>query len=711
MNIEERINRLIDEMTVDEKIGQLNLIECDPSRLDEIKESIAKGEAGSIILALTPLAGEEKMNMVDRMRVDELQKTAVEKSPHGIPLLFGRDVIHGFGIMMPVPLAFSASFNMDLIRKCYEYTGQYAAASGVNWVYAPMLDCARDPRWGRMVEGPGEDPYLGSRVAEAVVRGFQRDDLKNENSVAACAKHYIGYGASEGGRDYHNADISDYTLRNYYLPAFKAAVGAGLKTVMSSFNEIGGQPVTSSRYLLTDVLRGELGFDGLVVSDWEAVMQLKMQGTAENDVQACAQALNAGLEIDMVSNIYLKNIKKAIKEGMVCEETLNEAVRRVLRVKFECGLFENPYSSAEVPDLDGFAAAAQQLAEESMVLLKNKNNALPIDRSEKIALIGPLAEEKRALIGTWSMDGQTKLVRSFRECFEEVFDDVITAPSHMLDDQARCMRDADTIIIAVGESQNMSGEANSVASLEIGEGQKELIRRAHETGKKVIVLMACARPTAMQSIEPYADAVLYTWHAGTKTADAAAAIVTGRVCPSGHLPVTFPAVTGQVPVYYNAPHPARDWAEGYYLGCPQGNYRDTNGMYMYPFGYGLSYTDFEYENINISDTAVSLEDLKNGRKIKISVTVKNTGNYDGKAAAQLYITDCAASMTRPMRELKGFEKVFLKKNESRELVFEIGFDELAFYNADRKFEAEKGSFRIYIGNDCLAELSAGFEII
>lgn len=690
-------------MTLKEKIGQLNQVAINDS--DELKERIRNGEIGSVILAETALTGDSGNDAVILQLLDELQNIAINESPNHIPIIYGRDIIHGFGTVLPLPLAMTASFNMELIEKGYRYVAQAAASAGVHWTFAPMLDCARDPRWGRMVEGAGEDPYLGAELAKAVVKGFQGNDVADTNSIIACAKHYIGYGAAEGGRDYYNTDISDYVLRNYYLPAFKSAVSSGVKTIMTAFNEVGGQPVTSSKYLLTDILRGELGFDGFTVSDWDAVLQLKTQGVAETDADACCLALNAGLDMEMVSQCYFENIEEMINEGRISINALDEAVKRILRIKMECGLFDNPFARPEMPEKSEFMDIALKLAEESMVLLKNSNHALPIHKGKKIALIGPMGKEKRTLLGTWTPDYDISIVKSIEECFCETFGEtnIITCENTLYDQQRICVLESDVIVLTLGESYRMSGESNSVSSIELDEGQKQLVRFAHSTGKPVILLMVCARPIAMHDIEPLADAILYTWHSGTMTADAIANIVSGKTAPSGKLPVTFPTVTGQIPVYYNGPSPAREIVSGYYNDCVNNNYRDVAGQYLYPFGYGLSYTEFDYSNLSISRSEISLDELEAGNKIKVSIDVQNTGDIDAKETIQLYLRDKVGSMTRPLRELKAYKKLTIPSLTKTTVEFEIGYEQLAFYNAHSEFVVERGSFEIYVGKNCLTD--------
>lgn len=699
-NIEEKVEKLLEKMSLKEKIGQMNLVGINAEK--DLKEKIRRGEIGSLILANTPLSGESESEKFILEQLDELQRIAVEESPNKIPLLYGKDVIHGYGVILPMPLAAAASFNPELVEKGYRFVAQSAAANGIHQTYAPMIDLARDPRWGRVVEGFGEDPYLGAKMAVAVVRGFQGKDTSAKESVAACAKHYIGYGAAEGGRDYYNAEITDYTLRNFYLPAFRAASDAGVKTVMSAFHTIGGQPVTSSKYLINDLLKKEVGFEGFVVSDWGTVEQLKLQGTAENDREACRLAANAGLDMDMSSVIYAKELEKLVNDGVVSEETVDNAVRRILKVKMECGLFDKPFERPSLPDKTAYLEAACELAEESMVLLKNRNNALPIKKGKKIAILGPMTTEVRSFLGTWTIDYDMSCCEDYVQSFKEEFgeENVSGAECRLLDEQRYCAHNADVIVLALGESHSVTGEGNNVAELEIDEAQKQLLKFAYSTGKPVVVLMNCGRPMAMRSIEPWADAVLYVWHCGTQTAKAAAKILSGKVAPSGRLPMTFPAVTGQVPVYYNSQHPAREYASGYYNDKMTFNYRDIEGMYLYPFGYGLSYTEFEYSGIRTNTETIDYKELKNGKKLILSVDIKNIGKYDGKETAQCYIRDPYAEMARPMRELKGFKKIFLAAGETKTVEFELGFEELGYYNGEGIFDVEPGEFHIFAGKNC-----------
>ena len=700
MNIEKQIDDLLNKMTVEEKIGQLNQI---PSAKDyeELKDLIRKGKVGSLIMAGTCFAGSEEGSISGVEFYKELQRTAVEESRLKIPLIFGRDVIHGHHTVYPLPLAMASSFNDELVKTAYRDIASEAALDHIHWTFTPMLDLSRDPRWGRCVESPGEDPYLGGRMAAAMVRGIQGDNLSDGSSIAACAKHYIGYGASEGGRDYHHTDISEPSLHNYYLPAFNAAVKAGVQTVMNSFNEIGGQPTASSKRLLNDVLRGELGFDGFVISDWGAIEQLKNHGVAENDKQAAELALNAGLDMDMSDECYIKHLPELIEEGKISEETLNNAVRNVLRVKLRLGLFEHPYAPEYETDEKEHGKHARELASECMVLLKNNNNALPLKEDERVVLAGPMVTIKESHLGTWTLDGKEEDVISIAEAMKKAGgNNVIYHHEWLSDRQMISPWDVDTYVLCLGESRYMSGEAQCLANISVPVCQVELAKRAKLEGKKVVAVMCFARPVAMQELEPYCDAILYAWHSGTQAGNAIADILYGRANPSGKTSITFPRTTGQIPIYYNFHRAARLCNEYYGQGR---SYRDIPAEPLYPFGFGLSYTSFEISETESDKKALTLPQLENGETFKVSVNVKNIGKLDGKETVQLYIKDEVSSIVRPLRELRGYKKVFLKAGETVKVDFNIGFEELAFYNSQLEKVVEPGDFTVYVGNDCTTE--------
>lgn len=704
---DKKIEEILSQMTLKEKIGQLNQI-TGPLReeqIEGIKDSIRKGEVGSIILALSSTAGNDEQGHVNVDLYNELQRVAVEESRTHIPMIYGRDVIYGHRTVYPIPLASAAAFNPELLEKCYRNVAKEAIADGIHWTFSPMLDMCHDARWGRVIEGPGEDPYVGAQMAKACVKGFQGDDISDEDSMVACAKHYIGYGASEGGRDYHRTEISDATLYNYYIPAFRAAVEAGVGTVMSSFNDINGIPTTGSRKYLTDVLRGKLGFEGFVVSDWGAVEQLEKQGYAEDRADCAKIALNAGLDLNMCDKCYIENLEQLVNSGEVSEETVNEAVRRMLRIKLALGLFENPYREDKDIDRTQHIKDARDLASESMVLLKN-NGILPIKKDTKIALIGPFARERRSLLGSWTLDGKAEETPNLYEalcsaigennvfCQNEEFSVYDGAPY--------LYADADVIVLALGESNFVTGENRAVSDISLNSAQAELIKRMRATGKKVIGVFFCGRPIAMEGVADNLDAVLYAWHSGSESAGAVCDILFGDTVPSGKTAITFPRKSGHIPLYYNVTSSGRP-VDCYYNENPQNCYIDSIPTPHYPFGYGLSYTTFKYGKPVSNKDKISIDDLKAGETFKISAVIKNTGDFDGKETVQLYIRDKVASIMRPIRELKDFKKPFIKKGEAVTVEFELGYDKLGFYNENGDYVVEKGQFEVFVGENCLTD--------
>lgn len=680
------IKRLIEGMAIEEKIGQLNQVAYLPGYIEDIEDKIREGKVGSIILAQSPFAGNDSPTYINRDQVNQIQKIAVEESNSHIPILFGKDVIHGHKTVYPIPLAMAASFDMPLIEKAYRCTAEEAYNDGVKWTFAPMLDMSHDPRWGRIIESAGEDPFLAQNIAKAIVLGFQQDDFSKEGTLCACAKHYIGYGASEGGRDYNRTEISEYTLRNYYLKAFKSAVDAGVGTVMSSFNEISGQPVTSSKYLLTDVLKEEFGFNGFIVSDWASIRQLINQGVAL-DEKACAElSLNAGLDMDMCDEIYINHVATLIKEGKISEKTLDESVYRILYIKEKAGLFERPYAVQVNVDRIFNGEVARKIASDSIVLLKNENKILPLSVCEKIYLDGDMLNERRALLGSWTLDGIVDETVTISEGITNIISPVAS------------INESNVVILAIGESNTVTGEAHSLANINMKQEYINLAKKYKNMGKKVVGVLCYGRPIAMENAINYFDAIIYTWHSGSQAGNAVADVLFGKVNPSGHLPVTFPRKTGQIPLYYNFTKAARLVNE-YYDHREQRdmyNYDDCKGSPLYPFGYGLSYTEFKYSKPFL----LKNEDDKN---FIVGIRIKNIGEYDGSDVVQCYVADDVASSMRPMKELKGFEKVFLKKGEEKEITFELGENELGFYNMNNEYVVEEGSFTIYIGENSYSE--------
>ena len=697
--IEKKIDSLLEKMTVHEKIGQLNQVMMPSTDDEKVFEALRNGEIGSLIMATSGYAGNGEKRLENSRLVNEMQRIAVEESRLGIPVIYGRDIIHGHNVVLPIPLAMASSFDPEQIEKCYRNVSKEAAADGVQWTFSPMLDVSRDPRWGRCIESPGEDPYIGEQMAKAVVHGFQGTDLSSAESMPACAKHFIGYSACEGGRDYHKAEISDYTLRNYYLKAFRAAVNAGVCTVMSSFNEISGYPVSSNKYLLTHVLKEELGFDGFVVSDWCSVVQLIKQGIAQDKKECAELSINAGIDMDMVDKNYIDFLEKSIEEGKVDISRLDDAVRRVLRVKFAAGLFSNPYIPNLKIDIEAHKNDERKLAADSMVLLKN-NGVLPLNKDQKIQLAGPFATEKHSMMGSWVLDGIEEYVVSVLEGMrKKAGSNIMFAGENLLDWQYAQFNNSDVIVLSLGESSHLSGENNNLAHVELPDWQFDILKRAKKCKKPVVAVLSFGRPIALEEVEPYCDAILYTWHPGTMAGDAIADILYGDVVPNGKLPMTVLRCTGQAPLYYNAPSNGR-CVDGYYNEGT--NYHDCLPTPMYPFGYGLSYTTFEYGTVKSECSEMPLSDLENNRKFRFTFEVKNTGDCDGKETAMLFIRDRFASMTRPVRELKAFDKKEIKKGESVSFSFELGYEELAFYNSEGKFKVEPGLFEIFIGRDCYA---------
>lgn len=711
-----KIDKILNSLTLKEKIGQLTQVtEPTPDTLETLKERIRNGEIGSVILAATSTAGNDEQQAVMVEMLNELQRCAMEESKSGIPLIFGRDVIHGHHTVYPIPLASACSFNPELVTDSYRCIAKEAANDGVQWTFAPMLDICHDPRWGRIIEGPGEDPFVGAALAKATVKGFQGDNLAAPDSLAACSKHYLGYGYSEGGRDYFRTEISDYTLYNNVLPPFQAAVDAGVATVMSSFNDINGQPVTSSHKYLTDILRGHLGFEGFVISDWGVVRQLKKQGVAKDDADCAKQAILAGLDMDMVDEFYFRELENLVLSGEVPEEVIDTSVRRILRIKLAKGLFEHPYCVRHTVYTTDHLQLAEQLAAESMVLLKNDKQVLPLKKSAKVALAGPILHERRVLHGNWSLDGDVDITPTFFEAMTEVSKEgngTINANDNpvTLNNSTRIFRDSDVVVLALGESHLVSGEARCMADISLSPEQVLLAKEARLSGKKVVGVIFCGRPVALANIEPYLDAILCAWHGGTRCTHAAAKLLYGDYIPSGKTVTTFLRSSGQVPLYYNATSSCRV-ANGYYGENLFPNYIDMPGSPLYPFGYGLSYTDFTISPIKANTLTLPLEKLLAGESFTFTMKVKNTGNYDGKEVVQLYIHDLVASLMRPLRELKAFEKVEVKKGTTEKVTFSIGAASLGFYNNEGVYTVEKGEFDIYIGDNCLTENKIRIEIV
>lgn len=714
-NLSARIDSVLKLMTLDEKIGQLNQLSfgigwgptVKSSVPEEYKELIREGKIGSFLNAL----GAEFTH--------DLQKVAVYESRLKIPLLFGYDVIHGFRTTFPVPLGEAATWQPELIEKSAHYQALEASSAGVHWTFSPMVDIARDPRWGRIMEGSGEDPYLGSLMAAARVKGYQGN--LSENNIIACAKHYAGYGGAEGGRDYNTVDFSERTFRDIYLPPFKAAVDAGVQTLMASFNEIGGVPSSGSKYLLTDILRGEWKFNGFVVSDWNSIGELINHGVAADLKQAGLIAINAGLDMDMESRSYITHLKELVSEGKVSEATIDESVKRILKIKFILGLFDDPFKycskeresefilSKEVKD------AALEVAKRSFVLLKNDNNILPFKKDyKKIAVIGPLAKSKDHPTGGWEamgnpsdvvsiFEGLKKYLGSNTELFYSEGCDIDDLSTSGFDDALETASNSELVILCLGEGKNMSGEACSRSTLDLPGVQEELAKEIYKTGKPIIVVLMNGRPLSINWLSENVSAILETWFPGITAGDAIAKVLFGEYNPSGKLPVTFPRTVGQVPIYYNHKNTGRPGDTNNHFTS---KYLDLPLTPLYPFGYGLSYTTFEYDDLKLSSEKMRMND-----SIFVSVKVKNTGKYDGEEVVQMYVQDLVGSVTRPVKELKGFKKIMLKRGEEKTVGFTINEKDLRFTAADMTFKSEPGFFKVFVGTNSADVLESKFELV
>lgn len=682
--MEQKIEQLISQMTVEEKIGQLNMemIYADGDKIAQLKDLARQGKLSSCILASSALAGDCEQEQFLLSELNEVQRCAVEESSLGIPIIYTRDIIHGCRTIFPIPLAQAATWDQGLIRDAASIMSAEASGDGVHLTFAPMLDICVDPRWGRVIETPGEDPLLGKLFAKASIEGIQGEDMSQKGKLAACAKHFIGYGASQAGRDKDPTEWSDYTLHNRALPAFETAVDCGVATVMSSFNEISGEPATASRYYMTDVLRGKLGFDGFVVSDWAAIQRLNCQGVSDNDLLSATLAINAGVDMDMVDHVYTNNLAQALEKGDVSMATLDEAVRRILRIKFRLGLFEKPYTEDNLGDIlaEDPLKKARQISAHSMVLLKN-DGILPLKKGEKVAVCGPYATEKESLLGSWHASGEAENVVSFYDGVCRVNG---VENTYLSEDNG-----AEVCLVAVGENWKITGEGKTMPNIELPESQAAAICKAKVAGKKVVAVFFAGRPLAFTDVIDQCDAVLWAWHGGTMCGLAAADILFGDFNPCGKLPITFARCTGQIPIHYN--HNRNEYVlSGYYEHKP---YVSTVGdsTPLFAFGEGMSYTNFEYGNFRIGKTDDALE---------IAFDIRNSGNFDGFEIAQCYIQDIVASMARPFKELKAFEKVFVRQGQTKSVTFRLKKEDLSFYNRQGKKVFEPGDFKIEIGSSC-----------
>lgn len=729
------IDDLMSKMTLDEKIGQLNLpvtgeIVTGQAKSSNVAERIRKGEVGGLF------------NLKGVERIREVQKQAVEDSRLGIPLLFGMDVIHGYETIFPIPLGLSCTWNMEAIEKSARIAAIEASADGICWTFSPMVDVCRDARWGRVSEGNGEDPYLGSEIARAMVRGYQGKDMSRNDEILSCVKHFALYGGAEAGRDYNTVDMSRQRMFNDYMPPYLAAVQEGAGSVMASFNEVDGIPATGNKWLMTEVLRNQWGFDGFVVTDFTGITEMTAHGMGDTQTVA-ALAVNAGIDMDMVSDAFMGTLRKSVEEGKVSEATIDAACRRMLEAKYKLGLFKDPYKYCDVtrPAKQVFCKEhrkiAREIAAESFVLLKNENNTLPLKKKGTVAIIGPLANTRANMPGTWSVAAVAENIPTMVEGFKEVVGDkvrILTAKGcnlmsdaayeeratmfgrslnrdnrsdrELLDEALRVASQADVIVAALGESSEMSGECSSRTELEMTDTQRQLLKELLKTGKPVVLTLFTGRPLVLNWENENVPAILNVWFGGSEAGYAIADVLFGDVTPSGKLTSTFPQAVGQLPLFYAHKNTGRPLEEGKWFEKFKSNYIDVSNDPLYPFGYGLSYTTFEYGDILLDKTTMTPDS-----EITAKITVKNTGKYDGAEVVQLYIRDLVGSVTRPVKELKGFEKVFLKAGESKEVSFKINTEMLKFYDFNINYVYEPGDFQVMIGGNSRDVKISNFELL
>ena len=730
------VKELLSKMTLDEKIGQLNLptsgdITTGQANNSNVAKNIEEGKVGGLF------------NIKTVQKIKEVQKIAVEKSRLKIPLLFGMDVIHGYETTFPIPLGLSCTWDINLIKRSAQIAAQEASADGINWTFSPMVDISRDPRWGRVSEGSGEDSYLGSQIAIAMVKGYQGDDLSNNKTILSCMKHFALYGAPEAGREYNTVDMSRIKMYNDYFPPYKAAIDAGVGSVMASFNEIDGIPATGNKWLMTNVLRNQWGFKGFVVTDYTGIPEMTEHGLGDLQTVS-ALALNAGVEMDMVGEGFLKTLKKSLAEGKVSIQKIDDAVRLILNAKYDLGLFQDPYkycnetrSKTEIFTNDN-RAEARKIASQSLVLLKNNNQLLPLKKSGTIAIIGPLADAKENMSGTWSVatkfENSISLLAGIKEVvgsnarvlyakgsnldYDADFEEKATmfgkslhrdtrTKEELLAEALKIANQSDIIVAALGESAEMSGECSSRVNLEIPQAQKDLLQELLKTGKPVVLVLFNGRPLILNHENETVPAILDVWFAGSEAGFAIADVLFGDENPSGKLTTSFPRSVGQIPIYYGHKNTGRP------LGNKEGKFEKFKSSYidernepLFPFGYGLSYTTFNYGKVSLSSSKINTKG-----KITISVDITNSGNFEGKEVVQLYIRDLVGSITRPVKELKGFQKIFLKKGETKTVTFVISNEDLKFYNSELKFISEPGKFEVFIGANSDVQNKVEFELV
>lgn len=716
--IENKVETLLHKMTLEEKLGQMN--QLSPWDFEDLAKRVRKGEVGSIL------------NVVNPEEVNKIQKIAVEESRLGIPLIVSRDVIHGYKTIFPIPLGQAATFNPEVVKEGARVAAIEASADGIRWTFAPMIDVARDPRWGRIAESCGEDPYLNAVMGTAMIKGYQGDSLNDPTAIAACAKHFVAYGAAEGGRDYNSTFIPERVLRNVYLPPFKAAADAGCATFMTSFNDNDGVPSTANSFVLKDVLRKEWKYDGMVVTDWASALEMVNHGFCTDGKDAAEKSVNAGVDMEMVSETFIQNLKQSIAENKVSIETIDNAVRNILRLKFRLGLFDNPYvvTPQTVKYAEKHLQTAKTAAEQSVILLKNENQTLPFtDKIKTLAVIGPMADAPYEQMGTWVFDGEKEHTQTPLTAIKEMYGNKVKVIFEKGLDYSRdknttgiaravnAARQADAVVVFVGEESILSGEAHSLANLNLQGAQSQLIKELAATGKPVVTVVMTGRQLVIADEVKVSDAMLYSFHPGTMGGPAIADILFGKVNPSGKTPVTFPRMNGQVPIYY-AQHktgrPANPTemlideipveAGQTSVGC-RSFYLDAGNSPLFPFGYGLSYTTFEYSNLSLASDKLTAQDT-----LSISFTLKNTGKYDGTEVVQLYVQDKVGSVTRPVKELKRFQRVTLKAGESTQVSLSLPVSELAFWGYDMNYTVEPGDFTLWVGTNSAEGLTKDFSV-
>jgi beta-glucosidase len=723
--MEQRVADLLGRMTLAEKIGQMNQVHAEgDDQIESLREAVRAGRVGSII------------NQVDVATVNELQRIAVEESRLGIPLLVGRDVIHGFRTVMPIPLAQAATWNPGIVRQAARVAALEASRSGINWTFAPMIDITRDPRWGRIAESPGEDPYLASQLAAAMVEGFQGDGFAAAGSIAACAKHFAGYGAVESGRDYATTNIPENELRNVHLRPFHAAVDAGVATMMASFSDLNGVPATGNEFLMRQVLREEWGFGGFVVSDWNSIHQLAVHGLTADDRESALAAVTAGVDMDMAGNVYLGHLGELVEAGVLDIEVIDTAVANILRVKFRLGLLDDPYTDPDKLPAFGSRealATAKTAALQSVVLLKNDDGVLPLpkERLDRIAVIGPLADAPYEQLGTWIFDGEPELsITALSGIRDLVGDDTEieylrtmqtsrSKSTESFDEAAAAAGRADAVVLFLGEESILSGEAHSRADISLPGAQAELVRRVREAGKPVVAVIMAGRPLTLTNVIDEVDAILFAWHPGTMGGAAIAELLFGVESPSGKLPATFPRTVGQVPIYYNQKNtgkpPSPDeivHIDDIDAHAPQTSlgmtafHLDAGYTPLFAFGFGLSYADFSYDGIRVSRDEVPL-----GGTLTISADVTNRGDVAADEVVQLYVRDLVGNVTRPVRELKGFRRLRVDPGETLTVSFELHTDDLAFFGRNNELIVEPGDFHAWIGGSSDTDLQTAFRVV